>query len=139
MTLPPDAEVFLASHTRTMLVTLRADGSPTIHPMLGMWSDGALWFNTYRKSVKVRNIERDPRVCCMVLSGTDELELPAVVIRGDAEIMPPGTTMPRLGAGAPVTAPTGVTGGIVQKVATRIEENRRILLRVAPRHAELRA
>jgi PPOX class probable F420-dependent enzyme len=139
MSVSPEVDAFLATHTRTMLVTLRADGSPTVHPMLGLWNDGALWFNTYGKSVKVRNIERDPRVCCVVLGGDDNLVPPAVVLHGDAEVMPPGTSMPRLGDAAPATAPAGVTGGIVRKVATRVATNKRILFRVSPRHAELRS
>ena len=35
-------------HTRTFLLTLRPDGAPTCHPMVGLWRDGALWLNTYR-------------------------------------------------------------------------------------------
>jgi hypothetical protein len=131
----PEIDDFLASHTRTMLVTLRADGSPTVHPMLGMWRDGALWFNTYRKSAKTHNVERDARVCCVVLGGDDDLTPPAVVIHGDAELLPPGTPMPGTGGRAPATAPAGVTGGIVRKVETRVSTAKRILFRVAPRHA----
>ena len=44
----PAAEDFLRAHTRTFLLTLRPDGAPTCHPMVGLWRDGALWLNTYR-------------------------------------------------------------------------------------------
>jgi hypothetical protein len=137
VSVPREVDDFLTAHTRTMLVTVRSDGFPTIHPMVGMWSDGALWFNTYRKSAKVRNIERDPRVCCVVVGGTDDLARPAVVLHGHAQVMPPGTPIPRVGGTAPATAPAGVTGGIVRKVETRVAENRRIMVRVEPTHAEL--
>jgi hypothetical protein len=60
----PVAEAFLREHTRTFLVTLRPDGAPTCHPMVGFWQDGALWLNTYRKSAKARNLMRSPRTAC---------------------------------------------------------------------------
>src|SRR5581483_11453607 len=129
MTLAPDVEEFLRTHTRTMLVTLRSDGSPTVHPMVGLWGDDALWFNTYRKSVKVKNIERDPRVCCVVLGGDDELVRPAVVIHGNAEVMPPGTLMPTITDGS-VPRPSQVSDAIVRKVSDRVKTSTRILVRV---------
>ncbi len=128
-----ELDSFLSKNTRTMLVMLRRDGSPTIYPMLGLWRDGALWFNTYRRSAKMRNIERDPRVCAMVLSGQDELTPPAVVMRGKAEILEPGTTIPTVPAGGSgISRPAGVTDGIVTKVADRVASAKRVLFRVAP-------
>ena len=132
-----DIDEFLSQHTRAMLVTLRADGSPTIHPMLALWRDGALWFNTYRKSAKTHNVERDPRVCCLVLGGSDELTGPAVVVHGDAELMPPGTRMPDARSDAPVIAPGGVTSGIVRKVEDRVATAKRTLFRVVPTRVEM--
>ncbi|MBM3670970.1 MAG: hypothetical protein FJW86_02105 [Actinobacteria bacterium] len=133
-----EVDEFLATHTRTMLVTLRTDGSPTIHPMVGLWRDDALWFNAYRKSVKTRNIERDPRVCCLVLGGDDDLVPPAIVVHGRAELLPPGTIMPGTDGSAPA-APAGVSGGMVRKVASRLETNKRGLFRVVPDRVELLA
>src|SRR5262249_46503264 len=48
--IPPKAESFLSAHTRTFLVTVRPDGAPACHPMVGLWRNGALYMNTYRKS-----------------------------------------------------------------------------------------
>jgi hypothetical protein len=126
-----EVDEFLATHTRTMLVTLRPDGSPTIHPMVGLWRDGALWFNAYRKSVKMRNIERDQRVCCLVLGGDDDLHPPAVVVHGRAQLLPPGTVMPGAAGLAP-SAPSGVSSGMQRKVADRLQADKRGMFRVAP-------
>ncbi|MSO79253.1 MAG: hypothetical protein EXQ79_06565 [Acidimicrobiia bacterium] len=136
-TLSPDIDDFLTHHTRSMLVTLRADGSPTVHPMLALWRDGALWFNTYQKSAKTQNIQRDPRVCCLVLGGVDELAPPAVIVHGAAELMAPGTLVPDAPLGAPVVRPTGVSGGMVRKVEDRVATAKRIMFRVVPARAEL--
>ena len=56
--IPPAAERFLGSHTRTFLMSVRPDGAPACHPMVGVWRDGALYLNTYRKSAKVRTSEK---------------------------------------------------------------------------------
>ncbi|MEX0665703.1 MAG: pyridoxamine 5'-phosphate oxidase family protein [Acidimicrobiia bacterium] len=131
MSVSQEIDEFLATHTRTMLVTLRDDGSPTVHPMLALWREGALWFNTYRKSAKTRNIERDPRVCCLVLGGDDDLVPPAVVVHGTAELMAPGTPLPG-GDTRPAVNPAGVSSGIVRKVADRVGTAKRIMFRVEP-------
>jgi hypothetical protein len=134
----PEVDEFLTTHTRTMLVTLCADGSPTVHPMLALWRDGALWLNAYRKSAKTQNIERDARVCCLVLGGDDDLVPPAVVLHGAAELMPPGTLLPvSPRAVESVPTPRGVTTGIVRKVEDRVATSKRLMFRIAPTRAEL--
>jgi PPOX class probable F420-dependent enzyme len=138
MTPSRELDAFLSNHTRTMLVVLRADGSPTVYPMLGLWRDEALWFNTYRRSAKMRHLERDPRVCCVVLSGDDELHPPAIVLRGEAEIMEPGTMLPLGPSGvSDVARPAGVTDGVVTKVADRVASAKRVLIRVSPRELRM--
>ena len=57
---------------RGFLVTRRRDGSPTTHPLTPLWADGAIHFNTYRKSAKVRDVLRHPRVSCVVTSADDD-------------------------------------------------------------------
>jgi nitroimidazol reductase NimA-like FMN-containing flavoprotein (pyridoxamine 5'-phosphate oxidase superfamily) len=56
-----------------------------------MWfavdDDGTVRMTTFRKSQKVRNIERDPRVSLLVESGEDYGELRGVVLYGKAEIV----------------------------------------------------
>ena len=67
--LDPEAEALLAKARRVFLFTLRADGSPTAHPMTGNFVGGRLAFSTYRKAVKTRNAQRDPRTCSLALEG----------------------------------------------------------------------
>jgi hypothetical protein len=105
--------------------------------MVALWRDGALWFNTYRKSAKTQNIQRDHRVCCLVLGGVYELVPPAVVVHGTAELMPPGTSIPDAPLDAAVIRPSGVSSGIVRKVEDRVATAKRIMFRVVPDRAEL--
>jgi pyridoxamine 5'-phosphate oxidase-like protein len=58
---------FLADHTQVYLVVRRPDGKPMGYPMVGRWENGGLEFSTYRKSAKVRHVEHDDRVCCLVV------------------------------------------------------------------------
>ena len=84
-----EALAFLESHRRIFVLTKRRDGWPTIHPMGGAWRDGALLVNTYRKSQKVVNAQRSPRISYLVTSQDDEAPFGAVNVRGRASVMDP--------------------------------------------------
>ena len=78
---------FLQGHGRVFVLTRRADGSPTIHPMSGEWRDGSLWVNTYRKSQKVVNANRDPQISYFVTSDDTDEPFGAVNVRGTASVV----------------------------------------------------
>ncbi len=56
-----------------------------------MWftvdNDGTIRMTTFRKSQKVKNIQRDPRVSLLAESGVEYAQLKGVVIYGRAEIV----------------------------------------------------
>ena len=60
------------------------------HPM-PMWfaldDDGTIRMTTFRKSQKVKNIERDPRVSLLVEDGEEYAKLRGVVFYGEAEVV----------------------------------------------------
>jgi PPOX class probable F420-dependent enzyme len=76
-----------ASRTMT-IVSNGPKGYP--HPM-PMWfcvdPDGTVRMTTFRKSQKVRNLRRDPRVALMLESGVEYQELKGVVLYGRAELV----------------------------------------------------
>ena len=79
---------FLASQKTIILTSNGHDGYP--HPMpMWFWAapDGCIYFATYAKSQKVRNIERDNRVSLLCESGTEYEELKAVFIKAEAELV----------------------------------------------------
>src|SRR5690349_15898258 len=130
--LPAGADAFLNTHTRTFLFTLRADGTPTVHPMTGIYRDGALWFNTYRKRAKAWNIARDGRVACLVTTGEDERPERSLLLEGTAEIMPVGTEWPGLrerAEGGPTPIP-GTGANAARRTQERIQTGKRIVLRM---------
>ena len=86
--LSPGLGQFLESAwPRLPLVTRRQDGSPTTHPLTPLWADGAVHFNTYRKSAKVRNLLRHQRVACVVTSADDDPSYFALECRGTADVL----------------------------------------------------
>ena len=85
-----DSEIseFLKSARTMILVSNGKDGYP--HPM-PMWfyadDDGTVFMSTFRKSQKIRNLQRDPKVTLLVESGEAYQELKGVVIYTNAEII----------------------------------------------------
>ena len=88
--LPPDLRRFLQRNTRAFLFGLRKDGSPTGHPMTGIYAQTRLFVNTYRKSAKARNIVRDSRTCYLVVNGYDAEKVYGVAVKGEARILEEG-------------------------------------------------
>jgi Pyridoxamine 5'-phosphate oxidase len=79
-----DVDGFMEENGRTFMITRRKDGSPTAHPMAGFYGDGHLYLNMYFKSLKHRNLQRDPRLTCLVTTPSDDETFRAVVYRGQA-------------------------------------------------------
>ena len=128
--LGPGVETFLESARRGFLVTRRRDGSPTAHPLTPLWADGALHFNTYRKSAKVRNALRHPRVSCVVTSADDDPAYFAVECRGSAVVLDL-EDIPKTILG--VDDRGEVMGGAdLERVRRNVASGKRIYLRVVP-------
>jgi PPOX class probable F420-dependent enzyme len=79
---------FLRSSRTMTISSIGPGGYP--HPM-PMWfavdDDGTVRMTTFRKSQKVLNLRRDPRVSLLVESGQQYNELRGVVIYGKAEVV----------------------------------------------------
>ncbi len=53
------------------VATTRADGSPHVSPVWGVWHNGAFHFFTDRNSLKARTIRRDPSAVVHLESGDE--------------------------------------------------------------------
>lgn len=85
-----DGEVrdFLVASRTMILVSNGKDGYP--HPMpMWYWIDeaGTIYMTTFRKSQKINNLKRDPKVSLLVESGEVYQELKSVLIYATAEII----------------------------------------------------
>jgi PPOX class probable F420-dependent enzyme len=83
-----EARAFLRA-SKTIIINSNGPGGYP-HPM-PMWfavdDDGTVRMTTFRKSQKVLNIRRDPRVSLLVESGEEYNQLRGVVIYGKAEVV----------------------------------------------------
>ncbi len=101
----------LAAGRKLQLATINSDGTPHLVTMYYALLDGRLAFWTYASSQKTRNIERDPRVTCLVESGEGYSDLRGVQIVGEARrlddfdaVVDVGTRVARRMAGQPAEA-----------------------------------
>ena len=83
-----EVKAFLRTHKTIIINSNGPGGYP--HPM-PMWfsvdDDGQVRMTTFRKSQKVMNIQRDPRVSLLVEAGREYNELQGVVVYGRARIV----------------------------------------------------
>ena len=82
-----EVATFLDGRHTMNIATLNHDGS--IH-LVAMWyamdgTDPVFW--TYRKAQKIKNIERDPRITCLVETGDTYEMLKGVELVGRAELV----------------------------------------------------
>ena len=84
-----DVEIadFLDDNLKVQVATAGRDGVPHLTPLFYVVDDGRIAFWTYGSSQKIRNLERDPRLSCLVEDGTDYFELRGVSITGKAELV----------------------------------------------------
>jgi hypothetical protein len=69
---------------KLQLGTINPDGTPHLVTMFYGMVDDKIAFWTYRTSQKIRNIERDPRITCLVETGVEYFELRGALIYGTA-------------------------------------------------------
>ncbi len=82
-----EAAEFLASGKKVQVATVNRDGSPHLTTLFYVLHDGRIAFWTYARSQKIRNLQRDPRITCLVESGEDYFELRGVSVTGKAELV----------------------------------------------------
>ena len=84
-----DREVagFLNDNLKVQVASIGRDGTPHLTTLFYVVLDGRIAFWTYARSQKIRNLERDPRISCLVEDGIDYFELRGVSMTGRAEIV----------------------------------------------------
>ncbi|MEE9279712.1 MAG: pyridoxamine 5'-phosphate oxidase family protein [Myxococcota bacterium] len=77
---------FIAEQKSLQVATLNREGSPHLVTLWFAVVDGDIVFETFTKSQKIKNLERDPRITVLVEDGTEYAELRGVSISGHAEL-----------------------------------------------------
>ncbi|MCA9509149.1 MAG: TIGR03618 family F420-dependent PPOX class oxidoreductase [Myxococcota bacterium] len=84
-----DAEVaaFIEGQKTLQLATIDKDGTPHLVAMWYGILDGKIVIETFEKSQKAVNLRRDPRLTCLLESGTEYNQLKGVQIKGRASLV----------------------------------------------------
>jgi PPOX class probable F420-dependent enzyme len=78
-----EVAAIVGEQKKLQLATINPDGSPHLVTMFyGLDDDGRITFWTYRSSQKAKNLERDPRVTCLIEQGEDYFDLRGVMLYG---------------------------------------------------------
>lgn len=84
----PELAGFLAGQRKVQVATVGAGGAPHLTTLFYVVDDeGRLAFWTYARSQKIRNLERDPRLTCLVETGEEYDELRGASLTGTAELV----------------------------------------------------
>src|SRR4051795_12513055 len=75
-----EVSALVADHRKLQLGTINPDGTPHLVTMFYAVVDDKIAFWTYSASQKARNIDRDPRVTCLIEAGEDYFELRGALI-----------------------------------------------------------
>src|SRR3546814_4543873 len=73
-----ELDTFLRANIKVQVATAGKDGRPHLTTLFYIvLDDGRIAFWTYGRSQKIVNLERDPRITCLVEDGVDYFELRA--------------------------------------------------------------
>ncbi|MEU6965629.1 pyridoxamine 5'-phosphate oxidase family protein [Streptomyces chrestomyceticus] len=123
--LDPAVRGRLATERIVWLCTLRRNGSPHVTPVWFVFVRGTWWIGADRASVKLRNIENDPRVSLALEGGEAPVVAegrariwhvpPGAVATPDAEPAPEAASAPSTAAAAPsdLAVPAPVPSDVV--------------------------
>lgn len=82
-----EVQEHLAGPHKLQLATISPDGFPHLVTMYYDVFDGQVGFWTYRRAQKTVNLQRDPRLTCLVETGDDYMTLRGVQIQGRARLI----------------------------------------------------
>ena len=79
-----EQERFIDQQKSLQVATINRDGTPHLSTLWFDVVDGDLVFETFTKSQKIKNLERDPRISCLLEDGLVYEELRGIQINGTA-------------------------------------------------------
>jgi len=80
-------ETFIESQKSLQVGTIERDGSIHLSTLWFAVVDGKIVFETYTKSQKIKNLERDSRITVLLEDGTVYEKLRGVMIKGHARLV----------------------------------------------------
>ena len=129
-----DEEVadLLGSAAKVQVATLNPDGTPHLTTLFHVVRDGRIAFWTYAASQKVRNLERDPRITCLVEDGEDYFALRGVSVSGQAAILRDPDDVRSVGLAVAARMARGVELGEAGRAEVARQATKRVAILVTP-------
>jgi PPOX class probable F420-dependent enzyme len=78
---------FIESQKTVQVATINRDGTSHLMPLWFALEDGRIVLETFSKSQKVKNLERDPRISVLLEDGDTYAKLRGVSIKGSVELV----------------------------------------------------
>lgn len=127
-----EADAFLRAHKKVQVATVNPDGSPHLTTLFYVVPDGRIAFWTYATSQKIRNLERDPRITCLVEDGEDYFELRGVSIAGRAELVRDEAGIREIGSAVATAMVDGADLGEIGAAEVERQVRKRVGVVVTP-------
>jgi PPOX class probable F420-dependent enzyme len=122
----------LAASKKVQVATVNPDGSPHLTTLFYVVQDGQIAFWTYGRSQKIRNLERDPRITCLVETGDDYFELRGVSVTGTARLVTDEPGIREIGAAVASRMVDGADLGDIGRNEVERQVRKRVGVVVVP-------
>jgi PPOX class probable F420-dependent enzyme len=129
---PEEVDAFLGAATKIQVATINPDGSPHLTTLFYVVQDDRIAFWTYAGSQKIKNLERDSRISCLVEDGADYFELRGVSVAGTAELVRDEGDIRRIGTSVAERMARGADLGAVGAAEVERQVPKRVGVRVTP-------
>jgi PPOX class probable F420-dependent enzyme len=127
-----EVEEFLGASMKVQVASIGPDGMPHLTTLFYVVHDGRIAFWTYATSQKVKNLERDPRISCLVETGTDYFELAGVSMQGEAEIVRDKDRIREIGTAVTHAMSAGADLGDLGRDIVEKQVQKRVAILVTP-------
>ncbi len=127
-----EVEAYLAASMKVQVASIGRDGAPHLTTLFYVMHEGRIAFWTYATSQKIKNLERDPRISCLVETGTDYFELAGVSIKGTAEIVRDEDRIREIGTAVTHAMSGGVDLGDLGRDIVEKQVKKRVAVVVTP-------
>lgn len=128
-----EVDAFLDESMKVQVATVNPDGTPHLTTLFYVMFEDRIAFWTYGRSQKIRNLERDPRLTCLVETGDDYFELCGVSISGEAELVRDKDRIREIGSAVASRMVDGADLGEIGRAEVERQVQKRVAVLVVPK------
>ena len=126
---------FIDEQKSLQVATINRDGTPHLSTLWFDVFEGDIVFETFTKSQKIKNLERDPRISCLLEDGLEYEKLRGVQINGIAELYSDPETVHRYARGVMARNNPGIPEEMLDAAAESMSTKRTAVVIKAQRIA----